>query len=226
MRALMNHCDAWKRAVEKADYTLICESDFVPCVQLGGMPAFWPLKNPLAWGYLYQGSPRLLAVVGEEPFFRGHTAPLVSYVINGKVAEILLRFYEDELRLYAPTEYWSFDAHLQWFAMKQGAEAYIPLSHYGEHGGLPNWEHAHLGSMPRAGAHRADVLARPLQFLPDYAKGSYFKFLIERCKGRLLGWARLIRGRWVIRTDAYELSVIMVARMYMIGAKRLAGLGR
>ena len=95
-RAFMNHCEAWKRAAESSDYTLICESDFVPCVDLGSLPTFWPLQNPLAWGYLYQGSPRLLALIGDEPFLRGHTAPLVSYVINGSVAEILMRFYERE----------------------------------------------------------------------------------------------------------------------------------
>ncbi len=225
-RTFMNHYNGWKHAAEKSNYTLICESDFVPCVDLGSMPTFWPLRNPLAWGYLYQGSPRLLALIGRESFLRGHTAPLVSYVINGGVAEILIRFYERELTLHAPTDYWTFDSHLQWFAMQQGAEAYIPLSHYGEHGGLPNPEHARLGRLPRAGVHRADNLAKRLRFLPEYAEGSYVKFFIERCKGRLLGWARLLSGRWVVRTDVYEISPMMMARMYVIGARRLAGFGR
>ena len=110
--------------------------------------------------------------------------------------------------------------------MQQGAEAYIPLSHYGEHGGLPNPEHARLGRLPRAGVHRADNLAKRLRFLPEYAEGSYVKFFIERCKGRLLGWARLLSGRWVVRTDVYEISPMMMARMYVIGARRLAGFGR
>lgn len=224
-RTFINHCQAWKRAAEARDYTLICESDFVPCVGLGSMATFWPLQNPLAWGYLYQGSPRLLALIGKEPFLRGHTAPLVSYVINAAVAEILIQFYHRELTLFNPTDYWNFDARLQWFVMGQGAEAYIPLRHYGEHGGLPNPEHARLGSLSRAGVHRADNLAAQLQFLPDYAEGSHAKFFIERCKGRALGWARLLTGRWVSRTNVYEISSMMMARMYLIGAKRLVSLG-
>ena len=63
-------------------------------------------------------------------------------------------------------------------------------------------------------------------FCLTYAEGSYVKFYIERCKGRLLGWARLLCGRWVKRTDAYEISPMMMARMYVVGARRLAGLGR
>ena len=60
--------------------------------------------NPLAWGYLYQGSPRLLALIGSQPFLRGHTAPLVAYVINQGVAEIFLWYYEGELlAIISPT---------------------------------------------------------------------------------------------------------------------------
>jgi hypothetical protein len=222
-RTFMNHYEAWQRAAAKNDYTLICESDFVPCVDLGSFHTFWPLENPLAWGYLYQGSPRLLALIGNEPFLRGHAAPLVSYVINQNVAKILIRFYEHELTIYSPTDYWTFDSHLQWFAMWQGAEAYIPLRQYGEHGGVPNREHALRGQLSRGGVHRADNLAKQLRFLPDYAEGSHKKFLMERCKARALGWARLFTGRWVSRTDVYQISPMTMVRMYVIGASRLAG---
>ena len=70
-RTFMNHYNGWKHAAEKSNYTLICYFDFVPCVDLGSMPTFWPLRNPLAWGYLYQGSPRLLALIGRELFHKG-----------------------------------------------------------------------------------------------------------------------------------------------------------
>jgi hypothetical protein len=220
----MNHYEAWRRTAGSEGYMLICESDFVPCVDLGSLPTFWPLQNPLAWGYLYQGSPRLLALIGSEPFLRGHVTPLVAYVINGAVAEILIRFYHNELILHDPTHYWTFDAHLQWFAMGQGAEAYIPFRHYGDHGGLPNPEHAQLGGLSRSGAHRADNLANGLLFLPDYAKGSYVKFFIERCKNRALGWARLVSGRWIETTNVYTLSPMTRAKMYLVGARRLSGL--
>ena len=32
--------------------------------------------------------------------------------------------------------YQGWDAHILWWLMGQGAEAYIPPKHYGEHGGL------------------------------------------------------------------------------------------
>jgi hypothetical protein len=195
VRTFMNHYTAWTHAKGYDDYTLICESDFVPCVGIGSFPTFWPLNNPLAWGYLYQGSPRLLAVIGSERFLRGHTAPLVSYVINKSVAEILIRFYHQEVAAHDPTVYWTFDSHLQWYAMGQGAEAYISFSHYGEHGGFPNREHTQVARLPRAGKHRADNLANQLRFMPAYAKGSVMRYFAERCWPLAEGWARLLSGR-------------------------------
>jgi hypothetical protein len=222
-RTFMNHCEAWKRAACYQDYSLVCESDFVPCAGLGSLPTFWPLENRLAWAYLYQGSPRILAAIGDRPFLRGHAAPLVAYVINATVANILIRFYDYELSKYDPREYFTFDSHLQWFAMGQGAEAYMPLRHYGEHGGLPNPEHGKVGRLPRAGAHRADNLVAPLKFLPSYAHGSRARYLLERSRARIYGLARLLSGRWVVRTNVYDFSLAARFRMYLIGARRLIG---
>src|ERR1051326_5220118 len=95
-RTFLNHRNAWQRALDTAGYTLICEADFVPCRGIGDFEVFWPLERASAWGYLYQGSPRLLALVGERPFLRGHTAPLVSYVVNRSVASLMLTFFEIE----------------------------------------------------------------------------------------------------------------------------------
>jgi hypothetical protein len=223
-RTFMNHAEAWKRATKHNDYTLICESDFIPCLGLGSFPAFWPLENKLAWAYLYQGSPRILAVLGERRYLRGHAAPLVAYVINSTVAEILIRFYDYELSVYDPHDYFAFDAHLRWFAMGQGAEAYIPLRHYGEHGGPPNPEHGKLGILPRAGTHRADNLAAPLHFLPQYARGSRVRYAVERTKARLFGIARLLSGRWISETNVYDFSPAARRKMNLIGAKRLLGM--
>ena len=70
---------AWKMASERNGYTLICESDFVPCVGIGSFPIFWPLQDELAYGYLYQGSPRLLAVIGIKFFASAHYASRCIY---------------------------------------------------------------------------------------------------------------------------------------------------
>ena len=112
---------------------------------MGSFTSFWPLDDDLAWGYLYQGSPRILAMVGSKPYLRGHCAPTVAYVVNARVAKILCDFFEYEFARYDPAEYYTFEAHLQWWAMGRGAKAFIPLRHYGEHGGLPNPEHAQHG---------------------------------------------------------------------------------
>jgi hypothetical protein len=182
---------------------------------------FWPTVNPLAWGYLYQGSPRLLAIVGPQGYLRGHCAPLVAYVVNKHVAEHLLRFFERQIYEYETSPYVAWDTHLQWWVMGHGAEAYIPLRHYGEHGGLPNPEHDRLGLIRRAGRHRADNLAAPLAFLPQYASGSWLPYIKERAVARVLGFVRLLTGRWIVDTNVYPRSLRSTARMYWIGLRRL-----
>jgi hypothetical protein len=221
-RALLSHRRAWQIAAEAPEYTLICEADFVPCKGLGDLPVFWPAANPMAWGYLYQGSPRLLAILGPEQHLRGHCAPLVAYVVNSRVAECMLRFFDFEIEVFGTEKYFTFDAHLPWWLMGQGAEAYIPSKHYGEHGGLPNPEHAKSGVVTRAGHHRADNLAGPLTFLPQYARGSWLRYRKERAVARALGWARLCTGRWISYADAYPRSLKGTAYMYWIGLRRLS----
>ena len=218
-RTFINHRNAWEIAARSDGYTLICEADFVPCLGMADMPVFWPLDNPMAWGYLYQGSPRLLSIV--QGRLRGHCAPLVAYVVNNKVAETMLQFFSEEMKQLENGIYGNFDAHLQWSVMGKGAEAYIPMKHYGEHGGKPNPEHASLGTLPRAGRHRADILAAPLAFLPQYAEGSKAKYWRTRLEAGALGWMRLASGRWIIDTNVYSRDSKATARMYWTGLSRL-----
>jgi hypothetical protein len=219
-RTLINHHMAWKEASQQEGYTLIVESDFVPCVGIGSFPVFWPEEDPLAWGYLYQGSPRLLALVGEEGYLRGHAAPLVAYVVNASVASLFCDFFHSEMTRHDPRQYFTFDADLQWFAMKHGSSAFITFHHYGEHGGLPNPEHASYG-LSRAGQHRADNLASRLHFLPQYAGNSRFAYLAVRLHSRLLGLGRLATNRWVADTSVYRNGFWTKARMQAIGIARL-----
>jgi hypothetical protein len=220
-KTFVSHRTAWQKVVELSGYTLICEADFVPCRGIGDFEVFWPLDNPYAWGYLYQGSPRILAIVGPNRFLRGHTSPLVCYAINGAVASLMLKFFEDEMERYDFSTYFSFDAHLQWNVMGLGGEAYIPMRHYGEHGGLPNPEHATLGLQPNQGRHRADNLMGPLHFLPPYANGSYLSFLRVRFLAHVKGLLRLLTGRWFFRTNAYRLQRFDLIRIYLMGLRRL-----
>ncbi len=220
-RCLLSHRNAWKRALESPSYTLICEADFVPCRGIGDFEVFWPIEKDCAWGYLYQGSPRLLAMVGQRPFLRGHNATTVSYVVNKIVASLMLTFFEVEKKAYDFRSYFAWDAHLQWHLMGLGAEAFIPMRHYGEHGGVPNPEHGKIGSLPRDGSHHADNLMNSLHFLPLYANGSYLSYLLVRLGARLRGFGRLLTGRLILRTDVYHLSFIDVIKMFLIGLRRL-----
>ncbi len=226
-RCLINHRNAWRIAANTPGYTLICEADFVPCQDIGTLPVFWPDNNERAWGYLYQGSPRLLSLVGSERYLRAHCAPTVAYIINSWVAERLLQFFEVTSAANDMTKYFNFEVHIQWWLMGKGAEAYMPARHYGEHGGLPNVEHARLSSLSRQGRHRADNLARPLAFLPEYARGSRLAFWKERIEARAYGWGRLASGRWISRTNVYTHNLSQTVAMQYIGLKRLMpALGR
>jgi hypothetical protein len=223
-RTFLSHHNAWRKAGETPGYTLICEADFVPCRGLGDFEVFWPKENAYAWGYLYQGSPRLLAIIGPQGFLRGHAAPTVCYVVNGTVASLMLKFFEYENERNDLRTYITFEAHLQWYLMGLGADAFIPMHHYGEHGGFPNPEHAKLGLLSNEGQHRADNLMSSLHFLPPYANGSYLSFFRVRLASHLLGFARLLTGRWIGRTDAYRLRPIDMIKMYLLGLRRLISL--
>ena len=218
-RTFISHYKAWLLAADHDSYTLICESDFVPCVGLGSFPIFWSINNSSAWGYLYQGSPRLLAVIGEGEYLRGHCAPLVAYVINAQIAHILCDFFHDEMTRCDPKKYFTFDSHLQWFVMGRGGRAFIPRKHYGEHGGLPNPEHQESG-IARAGRHRADNLAARLYFRPQYAE-NWVKYIAVRTCARMLGWARLLSNRWITDTNVYYNGPKTKLKMNAIGMRRL-----
>lgn len=222
-RCLLNHRLAWEKAARLPGYTLICESDFVPCRGLGDFPVFWPQSNARAWGYLYQGSPRLLWLSeGQPAYFRVHVSPTVAYVVNATVAKMLLEYFEHVSSKYDLSQYFSFETFLQWHLMGKGAAAYMPPRHYGEHGGLPNKEHASIGKLSQGGEHHADNLMAGLRFLPLYAGGSRLKFLRVRAKWRLMGIGRLLSGRWIEPTNVYDLTFRDRCRMFLAGAARLA----
>jgi hypothetical protein len=230
-RCLLNHRLAWEKAALLPGYTLICESDFVPCRGLGDFPVFWPQTNARAWGYLYQGSPRLLWLSeGQPAYLRVHASPTVAYVVNATVAKMLLEYFEHVSSKYDLSQYFSFETFLQWHLMGKGAAAYMPPRHYGEHGGLPNKEHAAIGKLSQGGEHHADNLMARLRFLPQYARGSRSRFLFVRAKWRLMGVGRLLSGRWIETTNVYDLSFRDKCRMFLAGVARLAprlpGIGR
>jgi hypothetical protein len=63
-----------------------------------------------------------------------------------------------------------------------------------------------------------------LHFLPAYANGSYLSFIKVRLGARLLGFARLVTGRWVLRTNLHHHGALDMLKMYWIGLWRLISL--
>jgi hypothetical protein len=220
VRTFMNHHNAWLRAAEHDGFTLICEGDCVPCLGVASFPTFWPQDDPMAWGYLYQGSPRILALVGPEKYVRCHTSPLVAYVVSARVAKVMCEWFDAEMAARDPKDYFSFDALLQWSVMGRGCNAFMPMKHYAEHGGMANPEHRAHG-MARAGEHRADNLAGPLHFLPQYCDGSQWAYAYARVKERFYGLARLATNRWMVYSDFYPYKFSNKLEMAAVGLKRL-----
>jgi len=224
-QCLLSHRAAWRLAARHDGWTLVCEGDFVPCLGMGGFPAFWPVDDPHAWGYLYQGSPRLLALTGPRPYLRGGCAPLVAYVINATVARILCDLLDERMALHDPSEHRPVDGWLQGRLVAQGYSAYFPRRHYGEHGGPPHPGQRACGAR-LAGIHRADNLAGRLHFLPHYSRGSWLRFAAVRAAARLRGLARLATDRRIIDADIYPDDRLTRLRMLGIAVGRLAGCSR
>jgi hypothetical protein len=218
VRCFLNHKLAWQKSASRSGYTLICEADFVPVRNLFDAAVFWPTDDPLAFGYLYQSSPRVLAF--KDGFTRVHCAGTVCYIVNNSVASLLLDFFEDELRQFGSKDYYTFDAHLQWYCMGRGASAYMSYRQLGEHGGLTSRDHK-LNGIPRGGRHRADALAGPLAFRPFYAKGNRLAFFKERIFGWGIGFARLVALRWTMETDQHTWSFADRAKAHLWAARRM-----
>lgn len=225
IRCLLNHLAAWRLAAATAGHTLVVEADFVPCRGLAALPApFDPNRHgPLTWAFLYGGGPRFLRVE-EGPFIMGHAACPVALLISPEVAVHLVAFAERIMRETPDlTAYSQWDTTFQWQIMGSGARCYVPLRHYGEHGGLPNPEHNAIsaGLVARLGVlqnHHAECLAGPLAFLPPYARGSRLRFLRTRALAKLVGFGRLLSGRVVALESS---TVAQRRRAYWLALRRL-----
>jgi hypothetical protein len=220
-RCFMNHRDAWNVASSHNGWTMIMESDFVPCVGCGDFR--FPVPNPenlgRKWAFLYTSSPRVFWEE-DDRYYRGHHVCPVCYVVTPKVAELLLLCYDVITTKFGVGNYYPFDAYLNWTAIGRGAEAYLPLQSFGEHGGIPNPEHRREGVVARNGLHRADVLAAPLHFLPEYAGGSKLVFYRQRFQSRLRSVVRLVTGRWIQHVDVSDPGQVRRLLLYRSGVMR------
>ncbi|MEB3231072.1 MAG: LPS biosynthesis glycosyltransferase [Leptolyngbyaceae bacterium] len=218
--AMLNHCEAWKRASQVKGLTLVVEADFVPVRGMGMLPLPMGPDNPnigIAW--LYTCAPQLYSV-SEEGYAQGFSSAMVAYLITPAGAIALLDMANDIRRSPGLDTYYSWDSKICDFLRERGFETFIPLRNYGEHGGYPNPEHRKYGLSV---THRADVLYGPLAFMPLYAQAtpetaaalnpwlahiSYrVRFWGTRLYARIKGLGRLLMGKFVRGKVVRESSV-------------------
>lgn len=190
---LLNHRQAWQWIVDQKQPALIIEADFVPVRQFGQLPLPFAAEEPLvgiAW--LYTCAPQVYTV-SNQGHAQGFSTSLVAYVLTPQGAQQLLALAD---RIHAdpgPKAYYPWDSKIDDVLLAAGLQNYIPFRNYGEHGsGNPNPEHRLYGL---GRTHRADVLAGPLAFTPDYAVTQSFG--LTRLYARTKGLGRLAMGRFV-----------------------------
>jgi len=198
MRCLVNHANAWRIAARRDKPTIIVEADFVPVTGFGALPVPIPYerwRNSL--GYLYSTGPEVWDLAGVNTA-RGHAGGTVALWVPPDVASLLLEFFDEELPTVPPGARCDFDTRIGYWLLRRGIESYIPYRHYGEHGGIPNPEHAVAGFGRPS---QADVLQGKLRFLPMYARGKLFKYWRIRARARMWGVLRLVCGRYLAWHD-------------------------
>jgi len=194
MQALVNHANAWRIAAGRDLPTIVVEPDFVPVIGFGDLPVPVPSgRSDNSLAYLYSVGPEIWDLAGAD-VARAHGGGVVALLIPPKVASILLRFFDEEIKINAVGKYRPWDSGMGYWLLERGIESYIPYRHYGEHGGIGNPEHARFGL---GRVHRADALHGRLAFLPIYAKGSSVRLWRTRIGARLWGALRLLCGRFL-----------------------------
>jgi hypothetical protein len=198
MRCFVNHANAWRLAALREQPTIVVEADFVPVRGFGRLPApMVPGRADTFLGYLYACGPQVWDLARPD-LARGHAGGMVALLIPPKVAALLLEFFEEEIAVNPLGYYSPFDSKVGFWLKARGVESYLTYRHYGEHGGIPNAEHARAGL---GRPHQADVLQGELAFLPMYAYGSRMKLWSRRARARAWGMLRLLCGRYLAWHD-------------------------
>ena len=195
-RALCNHANAWRRCVELGADVIVCEADFVPVVRFGARTLPCPLSAPdepgrVAWLY---GAGSILYAVDPRGFLYGHGQTAVCCYVSVGAARAMLEFFALESRKADAGIYDMWDTRMSVHLRRvHGVESYFTDRQLGEHGGLPNPEHARAGFRPW---HHADLLAGRLAFRPAYARGRRARYLRRRLLARLRGIGRVVLLRY------------------------------
>lgn len=196
---LLNHRQAWERALTSARPTLIVEADFVPVRNLGQLPpSFDPSDPDLGIAWLYTCAPQVYRVT-QAGYAVGYSTAMVAYVITARSAQILIDLADEVAKEPGPRAYSPWDSGIDYYLQDRGFTDYVPFRNYGEHGGVPNPEHR---QNRLSVTHRADVLYGPLSFQPPYAQPAAstspkWDYLKGRLYGRIKGLGRFLLGKYL-----------------------------
>ena len=194
---LLNHCCAWKQAIQEDKPIIIVEADFVPVVNFSQLPLpFNPDQTDVGISWLYTCAPQIYNI-SSHGYVEGFSTSAVAYIVTPQSAGYLLELAEEIREKVGETKYSTWDSNIDSFLRKRKLKNYLPWRNYGEHGGLPNPEHSQNNL---SNPHRADTLYGKLTFMPLYAvdqKPEKLKFLTVRLQARIKGLGRLATGRFL-----------------------------
>ncbi|MBE9064754.1 LPS biosynthesis glycosyltransferase [cf. Phormidesmis sp. LEGE 11477] len=211
---LLNHCEAWKQALQSDRPTLVVEADFVPVKNFSELPPpFDPSDAEMGIAWLYTCAAQIYSVSNlsqdakavresaskkSQKVAQGYSTAMVAYVITAKSAAALLELAAQIERSPGPRAYSAWDSGIEYFLREAGFHNYVPFRNYGEHGGLPNPEHR---QNKLSKAHRADVLYGKLAFAPMYAyeddQISGWNWWKVRTYARIKGLGRLLLRKYL-----------------------------
>ena len=196
---LLNHRQAWERALRANEPTLIVEADFVPVRNFGQLPpAFDPADPNLGIAWLYTCAPQVYRIT-PTGYAVGYSTAMVAYVITPRSAQCLIDLANAVAQDPGPLAYSPWDSGIDYYLSDRGFVDYVPFRNYGEHGGVPNPEHR---QNRLSVTHRADVLYGPLSFCPPYAQpgassNPRLDYLKGRLYGRIKGLGRFLLGKYL-----------------------------
>lgn len=196
MKCLVNHANVWRQVAGSNRPVMVVEADFVPVKKLAERMSplpFDPLDKSIGFAWLYSAGSTLYGF-DQHGFPHGHGNTTVAYLLTPEVAAMLLDFFKREESKVSAGSYTKWETYLGVYLRKErGILNYIPVYCYGEHGGLPQPEHAKQGI--RAW-HQADILLDTLEFLPIYADGKRWRYVFFRWRSIIRGWVRLFLLRF------------------------------
>ncbi len=210
---LMNHCKAWHKIIASGKAALIIEADFVPVKGFSNLPIPCDvMDNRTGVAWLYTCASQLYSVTAAG-FAEGFSVSTVAYVVTPNGAAGLLELAEKIRLKYGERSYSAWDSEVESFLRSRSLVCYIPFRNYGEHGGIPNPEHAQNRDRWKhfSSCHRADRLYGELAFLPAYAL-NHWELRQVRLYAWVKGLGRLLLGkflRWkVMRRSSFPLRLL------------------